>query len=85
MPLLQVWTPKVPEDRWLRLSQQQPIRDSVRSQGRILTETDCQLPVSQTAAIIGFDSEGGGSEAVVIPRDRTYRFLLLTTPTQPEE
>uniref|UniRef100_A0A4W6G4C6 STAM binding protein like 1 n=1 Tax=Lates calcarifer TaxID=8187 RepID=A0A4W6G4C6_LATCA len=58
---------------------QQPIRDSLRSQGADPNRNRLPAPVSQPAATLAgvHTQRVEGLRRVVIPRDLTYRFLLL--------
>ncbi|XP_037611882.1 AMSH-like protease isoform X2 [Sebastes umbrosus] len=70
---------KVPEVTDGSCLSQQPIRDSVRSQGADPNRNRPAAPVSQSAATLaGVHAQRvEGLRRVVIPRDLTYRFLLL--------
>uniref|UniRef100_A0A3P8SMF2 STAM binding protein like 1 n=1 Tax=Amphiprion percula TaxID=161767 RepID=A0A3P8SMF2_AMPPE len=70
---------KVPEVTDGSCLSHQPIRDSVRSQGADPNRNRPPAPVSQPAATLaGVHSQRvEGLRRVVIPRDLTYRFLLL--------
>lgn len=70
---------KVPEVTDGSCLSQQPIRDSVRSQGADPNRNRPPAPVSQPpATLAGVHSQRvEGLRRVVIPRDLTYRFLLL--------
>ncbi|XP_040922635.1 AMSH-like protease isoform X1 [Toxotes jaculatrix] len=70
---------KVPEVTDGSCLSQQPIRDSVRSQGVDPNRNRPPAPVSQPAATLAgvHTQRVEGLRRVVIPRDLTYRFLLL--------
>ncbi|XP_053197615.1 AMSH-like protease [Scomber japonicus] len=70
---------KVPEVTDGSCLSQQPIRDRVRSQGADPNRNRPPPPVSQSAATLAgvHTQRVEGLRRVVIPRDLTYRFLLL--------
>uniref|UniRef100_UPI0037E90D9F AMSH-like protease n=1 Tax=Semicossyphus pulcher TaxID=241346 RepID=UPI0037E90D9F len=70
---------KVPEVTDGSCLSQQPIRNNVRSQGADPNKNRPPAPVSQSAATLAgvHTQRVEGLRRVVIPRDLTYRFLLL--------